>query len=66
MDVQTLRLRRDSHHPDHAAPERDGYGFRTLQHLGISRLKQTACSAIVRTDAGQSRGSCDENGLALS
>lgn len=50
IDLQTLRLRRDSEHPDHVAPERDGYGLRVLQNVGMNRLLERAHAAVLRAN----------------
>jgi hypothetical protein len=48
IDLQTLRLRRDSEHSHHEAPERDGYGLGILQSIGMSRLRERANAAVLR------------------
>lgn len=65
IEVQTLRLRRDSEHPDHVAPERDGYGFRILRNLGLKQLADRAHAGVVRANPVLDEGFCERSTLGL-
>jgi hypothetical protein len=65
IDLQTLRLRRDSEHPDHVAPERDGYGRRVLPSIGLRPLKERAHAAVLGANPLLVKRSCEESTLGL-
>jgi hypothetical protein len=65
IELQTLRLRRDSEHPDHVAPERDGYGFRILRNLGLKQLADRAHASVVRANPVLGEGFCERSTLGL-
>jgi hypothetical protein len=65
IEVQTLRLRRDSEHPDHVAPERDGYGLRILHNLGLKQLTDRAHASVVRANPVLGEGFCERSTLGL-
>ena len=65
IELQTLRLRRDAEHSYHSAPERDGYGFRILQSVGMSRLRERAHAAVLRANPHLIEGSCEDSMLGL-
>jgi hypothetical protein len=65
IDLQTLRLRRDSEHSHHEAPERDGYGLGILQSIGMSRLRERANAAVLRANPQLSDGQCEDSMLGL-
>ncbi|MDA9478904.1 hypothetical protein XI03_31345 [Bradyrhizobium sp. CCBAU 65884] len=65
IELQTLRLRRDSEHPDHVAPERDGYGFRILRNLGLKQLTDRAHASVVRANPVLGESFCERSTLGL-
>ncbi|WP_323965480.1 hypothetical protein R3F77_00625 [Bradyrhizobium japonicum] len=65
IEVQTLRLRRDSEHSDHVAPERDGYGFRILRNLGLKQLTDRAHACVTEANPILAEASCERSALAL-
>ena len=64
IEVQTLRLRRDSEHPDHVAPERNGYGF-LLPNLGLKQLTDRAHASVIRANPVLAEGFCERSTLGL-
>ena len=46
IEVQTLRLRPDSDHPGHLAPERESYGSVIFPDLGLAKLRARAAAAV--------------------
>ena len=63
IDLQTLRLRRDSEHPDHVAPERDGYGSCVLHSVGMNRLLERANAVVRGANPPLDEGFCEESTL---
>lgn len=47
FEVQALRLRADSEHRDHLAPERDGYGVRIGCELGLEAIEARADAHVL-------------------
>jgi hypothetical protein len=65
IDLQTLRLRRDSEHSHHQAPERDSYGLRILQKIGMSRLSGRASAVVLRANSQLNDGRSEDSMLGL-
>ncbi|MBR1214610.1 hypothetical protein [Bradyrhizobium sp. JYMT SZCCT0180] len=65
IELQTLRLRRDSEHPDHVAPERDGYGLKILRNLGLKQLADRAHASVVEANPLLNEGFCEKSTLGL-
>jgi hypothetical protein len=64
IELQTLRLRRDSEHRDHSAPERDGYGVQVFDNVGMNRLVQRAHRVVLDFNSQLEEGFCEESSLA--
>lgn len=65
IEVQTLRLRRDSEHPEHVAPERNAYGVRVLPGLGLNQLAERAHECVMRANPVLADGFCEKSTLGL-
>ncbi len=50
FELQTLRLRQDSEHPGHYAPERDGYGERLDGAFGLRPLAEHVHQEVLRAN----------------
>lgn len=64
IEVQTLRLRKDSDHHGHVAPERDGYGSRILPRLGLRQLNERAHTTLLQANSQLANGWCEQSTLA--
>ncbi|MFC1455721.1 hypothetical protein ACETIH_03100 [Microvirga arabica] len=65
LEVQTLRLRKDSEHRGHVAPERDGYGHLTIPRLGLQELKERAHRVVLEANPLLADGRCEQSTLDL-
>lgn len=63
LEVQTLRLRRDSEHPNHLAPERDDYGKQFLREVGLKSLLNRADVNVLKANPVLNEGSCEKSTL---
>jgi hypothetical protein len=63
LELQTLRLRRDSEHPNHLAPERDDYGKQFLREVGLKSLLSRADVNVLKANPMLNEGSCEKSTL---
>lgn len=66
IEAQTLRLRKDSDHSGHVAPERDGYGTRILPKLGLKKLHERADATVLAANPILSEARCERSTLPLA
>lgn len=65
LELQTLRLRRDAEHPNHFAPERDGYGKQFLPDVGLKSLLNRADGSVLKANPVLKESSCEKSTLGL-
>jgi hypothetical protein len=65
IEIQALRLRPDSEHPHHAAPERESYGQTILNGIGMRGLSDRALSAVLRANPLLNDGFSEKSMLPL-
>lgn len=64
FEFQTLRLRQDSEHPGHFAPEREGYGSALGQAHGLCQLTDRIHAEVVRANPILAEERCGKIELA--
>ena len=65
IEVQVLRLREDSEHPGHLAPERESYGRFFLPELGLALLEQCVSDAVISANPSILDQGCEEHRLGF-
>lgn len=65
FEVQTLRLRADSDHAGHVAPEREGYGACVLPEQSLDNLVARVDTALIATNPWLAERRCDPSRLAV-
>jgi len=65
IEVQVLRLRQDSDHRDHFAPERDGFGWREFPEVGLTQLRDRAHQAVLSENPTFEPQYCERSALGF-